>query len=424
MEKAQVDRVIRSIWRIEAAKLIGGLTRILRDSSLAEDLAQDAFAIALERWPDSGIPDKPGAWLMAAARRRAIDHIRHREMVARKYTELESRTPEDQTFVAPDAEAALDDDIRDDVLSLMFIACHPVLVAEARIALTLRLIGGLTTDEIARAFMVPKATMAQRIVRAKQALSDAAPEFEVPRGAERAERLQSVMEVIYLIFNEGYAATSGEEAVRPTLCQEALRLGRRLAILAPESAEAHGLIALMEFQASRLGARCDAEGRTILLPDQDRNLWDRLHIRLASAALHRANRLAASPGPYHCQAVIAAHHAHASSSADTDWQAIESQYRHLLNLTPSPVVRLNHAVAVLMASGAASALEIVDDLLNERALKTYPFLPALRGDLLLRLGRPDEARAEFVRAAALTHNRRKQDFLNDRAAKCGGDAAK
>jgi RNA polymerase sigma factor (sigma-70 family) len=417
MQAPDTHRVIQAIWRIEGARLTAGLARMLRDSGAAEELAQEAFMTALERWPISGVPDKPGAWLMATAKRRAIDLIRHRDVAARKSAELGYQDELRQDDTMPDIEA-LDDDIGDEILSLMFTACHPVLANEGRIAMTLRLIGGLTTDEIARAFMVPEPTVAQRIVRAKRALSDAGVPYEVPHGAARSDRLRSVLEVVYLIFNEGYSATAGDDWVRPSLCHEALRLGRVLAGLAPAEPEIHGLVALMEFQASRLGARVDAEGNAILLPDQDRNRWDRLHIRLGFEALARADRLTATPGIYHYQAAIAACHARAFESADTDWAEIDRLYTALTQLMPTPVVRLNHAVAISMARGPADALILVDALAAEPLLKSYHFLPGIRGDLLFKLGRMEEAKTEFQRAAAMAGNRREKDFLTRRADQC------
>jgi RNA polymerase sigma factor (sigma-70 family) len=411
---ADAHRTIDAVWRIESAKLIAGLARVVRDVGLAEELAQDALLIALERWPETGVPDNPGAWLMAAAKHKAIDHLRRNRLLERKHEEL-GRELEAREMTVPDFEAALDDDIGDDLLRLVFTACHPVLSAEARAALTLRLLGGLTTEEIARAFLVSEPTIAQRIVRAKRTLSEARVPFEVPRGAERAARLASVLEVIYLIFNEGYSATRGDDWVRPALCEEALRLGRILAELAPGEPEVHGLAALMEIQASRLRARVGRSGEPILLLDQDRGRWDQLLIRRGLAALARAERLGGALGPYALQAAIAACHARARTAAETDWGRIAALYDALAQLAPSPVVELNRAVALSMAFGPAAGLDIVDALMEEPSLKTYHLLPAVRGDLLAKLGRTDEARMEFERAAALTHNSRERDLLTERA---------
>src|SRR3989440_764228 len=406
-------RAIEAVWRIEAARLIAGLARIVRDVGLAEELAQDALVIALEQWPESGVPDNPGAWLMATAKHRAIDLLRRRSTYERKLMELGRELAD---AVEPDLDAALDDHIGDDLLRLVFVACHPVLSTEGRVALTLRVLGGLTTDEIARAFLVPEATVAQRIVRAKRALADASVPFEVPGPDELAARLGSVLEVIYLVFNEGYSATAGDDWMRPSLCEEALRLGRILAGLMPGEAEVHGILALMEIRASRLGARTGPQGEPILLLDQDRRRWDRLLIRRGLTALDKAEALGG--GPYTIQAAIAACHARATRPEDTDWARIAALYQVLAYVSPSPVVELNRAVAVGMASGAAAGLAIVDALRAERALGGYPQLPAVRGDLLAKLGRADEARQEFERAAALTQNERERSLFLDRAAAC------
>ena len=411
-------RTIDAIWRMESAKLIAGIARIVRDVGLAEDLAQDALVAALEQWPESGIPDNPGAWLMASAKHRAIDALRRRKRRERKHEELGRELEARQDEPAATIEAALDDPVGDDLLRLMFVACHPVLATEARVALTLRLLGGLTTDEIARAFLVPEPTIAQRIVRAKHALSDANVPFEVPRGEELAGRLSSVLEVIYLVFNEGYSATAGEDWMRPHLCEDALRLGRILAELAPAQAEVHGLVALMEIQASRARARTGPSGEPILLLDQDRARWDFVLIGRGLRALARAGKLGGAPGPYALQAAIAACHARARTADETDWAGIARLYAELKRLTPSPVVELNRAVAVAMAEGPAAGLAIADDLLSEPLLADYHLLPAVRGDLLDKLGRLEEARAEFERAASLTRNRREQQVLLGRAAKC------
>jgi RNA polymerase sigma-70 factor (ECF subfamily) len=410
-------RAIDVVWRIESAKLIAGLARIVRDVGLAEDLAQDALVAALEQWPETGIPDNPGAWLMTAAKRRAIDLFRRNARLVRKQAEI-GRDIELQHMAEPDLEAAIDDDIGDDLLRLMFVACHPVLSTEARVALTLRLLGGLTTDEIARAFLVPEPTIAQRIVRAKRTLTAARVPFEVPAGVERAARLSSVLEVIYLIFNEGYTATAGDDWMRPALCEDALRLGRILAELAPQEPEVHGLVALMEIQASRSRARVGPSGEPVLLLDQNRALWDQLLIRRGLTALERAERLSSAAGPYTLQAEIAACHARARTPDATDWERIAALYGELARLTPSPVIELNRAVAVSMAFGPAAGLELVDGLMSEPSLKAYHLLPSVRGDLLCKLGRLDEARREFERAAALTRNGRERRLLLDRAAAC------
>jgi RNA polymerase sigma factor (sigma-70 family) len=418
---SDTPRAIETVWKMESAKVIAGLTRVVRDVGLAEDLAHDALVSALEQWPASGIPRNPAAWLMAAAKHRAIDHFRRHKMLERKHQELGHELETKQESV-PDFDAALDDDVGDDVLRLMFTACHPVLSTEARVALTLRLLGGLTTEEIARAFLASEPTVAQRIVRAKRTLADAKVPFEVPRGAELAGRLSSVLEVIYLIFNEGYSATAGDDWMRPGLCEDALRLGRILAELAPAEPEVHGLVAMMEIQASRAAARTGRSGEPILLLDQDRGKWDQLLIRRGLAALDRAERLGASRGPYHLQAAIAACHARARVATDTDWAAIVGLYGELAVLMPSPIVELNRAVAVSMASGPAAGLDLVDALTTEPALKNYHLLPSVRGDLLAKLGRFDEARPEFERAAALTKNARERELLLARAAEARASA--
>ena len=412
MTAADTYQVIDAIWRIEQAKIIAGLTRLTRDVGAAEELAQDALVAALKTWPERGIPDNPGAWLMATAKNRALDASRRARLIEPKHEEIGREMHQHET---PDLDAALDDDIGDDLLRLMFTACHPILSADARVALTLRLIGGLTTDEIARAFLAAEPTIAQRIVRAKRTLAEAKVPFEVPRGADRAGRLASVLEVMYLIFNEGYSATAGEDWVRPALCEEALRLGRILAELATNEGEVHGLVALMEIQASRLKARIGANGEPILLLEQNRARWDQLLIRRGLAALARAQ--AQGPlGPYALQAAIAACHARARAAEDTDWPRIVSLYRQLAEITPSPVVELNLAVAVAMADGPEAGLARVDALADEPALKNYHLLPSVRGDLLKKLGRLDEARAEFERAAQLTQNARERALLLGRVA--------
>jgi len=414
---------IDAVWRIESAKVIAGLARRVRDVGLAEELAQDALVAALETWPGTGVPDKPGAWLMAAAKHRALDQLRRRKLLERKHEELGHEFELRQEMTEPYADAMLDDDIGDDLLRLMFTACHPLLATEARVALTLRLLGGLTTEEIARAFLVAEATVAQRIVRAKRTLAEARVPFEVPRGDELGPRLASVLEVIYLIFNEGYSATAGDDWMRQALRDEALRLGRILAELAPKEPEVHGLVALMEIQASRARARVDASGAPILLLDQDRGRWDQLLIRRGLAALERADALGGAYGPYALQAAIAACHARAPSAAQTDWARIVALYDALAQLAPSPVVELNRAVALAMAFGPAAGLELVDALTAEPALRSYHLLPSVRGDLLARLGRLDEACAEFKRAAALTRNGRERELLLERARSCAGGAA-
>jgi RNA polymerase sigma-70 factor, ECF subfamily len=415
---SDTHRAVHAVWKIERPKLIAGLARMTRDVGLAEDLAQDALVAALERWPAAGIPDNPGAWLMATAKRRAIDVLRRSKRFERKAEELARELEEEREAAVPAADAALDDDIGDDLLRLIFTACHPVLSTEARVALTLRLLGGLTTDEIARAFLATEATIAQRIVRAKRTLAEAGVPFEVPHGPELGARLASVLEVIYLIFNEGYAATAGEDWMRPALCDEALRLGRILATLAPAEPEVHGLVALMEIQASRFAARVDTAGKPVLLLDQDRSRWDQLLIRRGLAALEHAERLQERLGPYALQAAIAACHARARTAAATDWARIAALYAALAELTPSPVVELNRAVAVAMADGPAAGLALVDALVSEPSLKAYHLLPSVRGDFLHKLGRFPEARVEFERAAALTRNARERRLLLDRAEAC------
>ena len=408
---------IDAIWRIESARLIAGLARMVRDVGLAEDLAQDALVAALEQWPRSGVPDNPGAWLMATGRRRAIDRIRRDVRLERKYAEI-GREREAEQATTPDLAADIADEVGDDLLSLVFTTCHPVLSAEARVALTLRLVGGLTTPEIARAFLVPEATVAQRIVRAKRTLTVARVPFEVPSGAELDARLGSVLEVVYLIFNEGYSATAGDDWMRPALCEDALRLGRILAELAPGEPEVHGLVALMEIQASRAAARVDRAGEPILLLDQDRSRWDRILITRGLAALRRAEELGGTLGPYGLQGAIAACHGRARTPEETDWERIAALYDALAQLVPSPVVELNRAVAVAMAFGPQEGLDLVDALADEPALAAYHLLPAVRGDLLSKLDRRSEARAEFERAASLTRNAREQEVLLARAAEC------
>ena len=402
---------IDAVWRIESARLIAGLARIVGDVGLAEDLAQDALVIALEQWPDAGIPDNPGAWLMATAKHRAIDHVRRRKMQDTKHEHLGREMDERQLNPEDALAESLDDELGDNLLSLIFTACHPVLTTEARVALTLRLLGGLTTDEIARAFLVPKATIQQRIVRAKRTLAAAHVPFEVPRGTALAARLESVLEVIYLIFNEGYSATAGQDWVRPALCDDALRLGRILAELAADQPEVHGLVALMELQASRIRARVTASGEPILLLQQDRGRWDHLLIGRGLAALQRAEAPGGGYGPYGLQAAIAACHARARTAEETDWTQIVALYDALAQLTSSPVVELNRAVALGMAFGPAAGLELVDSLKDEPALAGYHLLPSVRGDLLAKLGRFEEARAEFARAAAMTQNARERALL-------------
>ena len=416
---SDVNSAIDAVWRIESAKVIASLARITGDVGLAEDLAQDALLAALERWPETGIPDNPGAWLMATAKHRAIDMHRRSKLLERKHEQMVPELEDRQEVSVSDLDTALDDDIGDDLLRLMFTACHPVLSTDARVALTLRLLGGLTTDEIARAFLVPESTVAQRIVRAKRTLSEAHVPFEVPRGEDRDERLSSVLGVIYLIFNEGYSATAGDDWMRPGLCEDALRLGRILAELAPSEPEAHGLVALMEIQASRLRARTGPKGEPILLLDQDRGRWDHLLIRRGLSALDRAERLGGERGPYVLQAAIAACHARARTADETDWERIVALYDALAELTPSPIVELNRAVAVSMAYGPATALELVEPLQSEPALRNYHLLPSVRADLLMKLKRFPEARVEFERAASMTRNSRERALLLERARECG-----
>ena len=427
-------RAIDAVWRIESPRLIAGLARIVRDVGIAEDLAQDALVAALEQWPKSGVPDKPGAWLMAAAKHRAIDYFRRTAMLDRKHEEL-AREFSTREMVVPDFNAAVDDSFGDDLLRLVFVSCHPVLSTETRVALTLRLLGGLTTAEIARAFLVPEPTIAQRIVRAKRMLAEKRVPFEVPRGSELAARLSSVLEVIYLVFNEGFSATAGDDWMRPALCEDALRLGRILSELAPREPEVHGLVALMEIQASRSGARVGPSGEPVLLLSQNRERWDQLLIHRGLAALARSESVrrenahaetlgagyaSGPPGPYALQAAIAACHARARTPEETDWEQIVVHYRELARLTPSPVVELNRAVAMAMAFGPVAGLEVVDALTSEPSLESYHLLPSVRGDLLEKLGRKDEARAEFERAAGLTKNTRERELLIERARACGG----
>lgn len=408
-------QAIDAVWRIESPRLIAGLTRITRDVGLAEDLAQEALVAALEQWPQSGVPDNPGAWLMATAKHRALDHHRRNALLDRKHQEL-GRQYEILEQTVPDLDSPLDDTIGDDLLRLVFISCHPILSPEARVALTLRLLGGLTTDEIARAYLVSESTIAQRIVRAKRTLTEARVPFEIPRGPEFTARLASVLQVLYLVFNEGYTATQGDDWLRPALCDEALRLGRILAELVPSEPEVHGLVALMEIQASRAHARVDSAGNAILLLDQDRAQWDQLLIHRGLTALARAESLGGATGPYALQAAIAACHARAYTAAATDWLRIASLYETLAQVAPSPVVELNRAVAVAMAFGPAAGLERVDALISEPSLRNYHLLPAVRADFLSKLGRTEEARAEFIRAASLTNNTRERDLLLSRAA--------
>lgn len=416
MQATDTHRAIEAIWRIESAKVIAGLMRLVRDMGLAEDLAQDALVAALEEWPASGLPEKPGAWLMAAARRRAIDFLRRRTLQKRKHEEIgraiESFEKE------PEASEASDTAVGDDLLRLVFMACHPALAPEARVALTLRLVAGLTTVEIARAFLVPEPTIAQRIVRAKKTLAEERVPFEVPRPTDLPPRLTSVLEVVYLVFNEGYSATAGDDWLRPALCDEALRLGRILAELAPAEAEVHGLVALMEIQASRSAARVGPSGEPVLLLDQDRARWDRLLIRRGLEELRRAEELGGTDGPYALQAAIAACHARAVAADQTDWSRIAGLYARLAGVAPSPVVELNRAVAVGMASGPAAGLERVERLASEPTLKGYHLLPAVRGDFLQKLGRRDEARAEYKRAASMTRNSKERELLLQKARNC------
>ncbi len=419
MSSSDTHRAIDAVWRIESARLIAGLTRIVRDVGVAEELAQDALVAALERWPESGVPDNPGAWLMATAKHRAIDFFRRTKLLERKHEEFGRELETQQEMAVANFDSANEDDIGDDLLRLVFIACHPVLSTESRVALTLRLLGGLTTPEIARAFLAPEPTVAQRIVRAKRTLTEAHVPFEVPRGPDLAARLSSVLEVIYLIFNEGYSATAGEDWMRPALCEDALRLGRILAGLVPDEPEVHGLVALLEIQASRARARVGPAGEPILLLDQDRTRWDHVLVRRGLAALRRAEELGGALGPYALQAAIAACHARARTAGETDWQRIAALYDALAQLMPSPVVELNRAVALSMAFGPEAGLELIDALASEPSLKAYHLLPSVRGDLLTKLGRFDEARAEFERAAELTHNARERNLLLDRSRACG-----
>jgi RNA polymerase sigma factor (sigma-70 family) len=421
MTACEIHRTIEAVWRIESARLIAGLARMVRDVGLAEELAQDALVAALEQWPQSGVPDNPGAWLMGTAKHRAIDHFRRKERLARKVEELGRELETRPELGVPDLDA-IDDHIGDDLLRLVFTACHPVLSTEARVALTLRLLGGLTTEETARAFLVPVPTVAQRIVRAKRTLAEAHVPFEVPARGELPARLSSVLEVIYLIFNEGYAATAGDDWMRPALCEDALRLGRILAELAPEEPEVHGLVALMEIQASRSRARVGPSGEPVLLLDQDRGRWDQLLIRRGLAALERAEALGGALGPYALQAAIAACHARARTAEETDWERIAALYDALAQLAPSPVVELNRAVALGMAFGPAAGLELADALRSAPSLQAYHLLPSVRGDLLAKLGRLEEARAEFEQAASLTRNARERTLLLERAAACARGA--
>jgi RNA polymerase sigma factor (sigma-70 family) len=420
MTTSDTHRTVEAVWRIESARLIAGLARLVRDVGVAEELAQDALVAALEQWPESGVPNNPGAWLMATAKHRAIDLLRRNKRLERKHEELARRLEADGAAAAPDLVAALDEDIGDDLLRLVFTACHPVLSTEGRVALTLRLLGGLTTEEIARAYLVSESTVAQRIVRAKRTLAEKGVPFEVPRGPELAARLSSVLEVIYLIFNEGYTATAGDDWMRPALCEEALRLGRILAGLMPQEPEVHGLVALMEIQASRARARVGPSGEPVLLLDQNRALWDQLLIRRGLTALERAEKLDGARGPYVLQSAIAACHARARTPAETDWGHIARLYAELVQLVPSPVVELNRAVAVAMAFGPRAGLELVDALTAEPSLEGYHLLPSVRGDLLAKLGRFEEARAEFERAAGLTRNARERALLLERARACAG----
>jgi RNA polymerase sigma-70 factor, ECF subfamily len=411
-------RAIDGVWRVESARLIAGLARMVHDVGLAEELAQEALVAALEQWPTEGVPRNPGAWLMAVAKRRAIDTLRRQQRFDQKVVEIGRGIQADGDTGQAEIDAAIEDHIEDDLLRLMFVACHPVLSAEARVALTLRLLGGLTSDEIARAFLVPEPTVAKRLVRAKRALADAGVPFEVPVGAERAERLASVLEAIYLIFNEGYSATAGDDWMRPELCAEAQRLGRVLAALMPGESEVHGLVALMELHASRLAARTNPAGEPVRLLEQDRGRWDQLLIRRGLAALGRAEQLGGALGPYALQAAIAACHARARTAEETDWARMAALYAALAIVAPSPVVDLNRAVAVGMAHGPAAGLALADTLLDDPALKTYHLVPSVRGDLLAKLGRLDEARQEFERAAAMTHNARERTLLLERAVAC------
>ena len=425
MTASDAHRAIDAVWRIESARLIAGLTRIVGDVGVAEDLAQDALVVALERWPESGVPDNPGAWLMATAKHRAIDQLRRTSMLERKHEQLGHELEARQESAVPDLDSAIDDHVGDDLLRLVFITCHPILSLEAQVALTLRLLGGLTTDEIARAFLASEATVAQRIVRAKRTLSEARVPFEVPRGAELERRLAAVLKVIYLIFNEGYSATAGDDLMRPALTEEAMRLGRILVGLVPDEPEVHGLLALMELQASRSRARVDRNGEPVLLLEQDRGLWDQLLIRRGLASLARAEQLGGAIGPYALQAALAACHARARTPEETDWVKIAALYDTLGKVAPSPIVELNRGVAVSMAFGPVAGLEIVDALREEPALKGYHLLPTVRADLLAKLGRADEARLELERAASLTRNSRERQLLLERARRLGarGDEA-
>ena len=416
MAASDAQGAIHAVWRIESARLIAGLARMVRDVGLAEELAQDALVAALEKWPQSGVPENAGAWLMATARNQAIDHLRRGKRLEHKHEEIGRELELRQETSAPDLEAAIDDEIGDDLLRLVFVACHPVLSTEARVALTLRLLGGLTTEEIARAFLVPEPTIAQRIVRAKRTLAEKGVPFEVPRGEELAVRLSSVLQVVYLIFNEGYSATAGDDWMRPDLCEDALRLGRILAELLPREPEVHGLVALMELQASRSAARTGPSGEPVLLLDQDRARWNRLLIGRGLAGLERALALGGESGPYAVQAAIAACHARAATAAETDWPRIAALYQKLSRLAPSPVIELNRAVAVSMAEGPAAGLALADALISEPSMRNYYLLPSVRGDLLAKLGRLEEARAEIERAASLTRNARERKLLLERAA--------
>lgn len=414
MSNDQVHRTLNAIWRLESAKIIATVARIVGDVGLAEDLAQDALVTALEKWPEIGVPDNPAAWLVTAAKRRAIDQVRRRTLLSRKHAQIGAELAELEAQ-APDLDSALDDDVGDDLLRLLFVACHPILPPESQVALTLRLLGGLTTEEIARAFLVPEATLAQRIVRAKKTLAEAKVAFDLPPRAERTDRLASVLSVIYLIFNEGYSATAGDDWMRPELCHDALRLGRILAELMPDEPEVHGLVALMEIQASRSRARVAPDGSPILLLDQNRARWDHLLIGRGLAALDRAAELEGTAGPYQLQAEIAAFHGRARTAEETDWDGIAKAYARLARVTPSPIVELNRAVAIGMAKGPAAGLAHVDTIRYDKALKNYHLLPAVRADLLQKLGRASEARAEYLRAASLTSNAREQQLLSDRA---------
>jgi RNA polymerase sigma factor (sigma-70 family) len=421
MGETPTRQTIEAVWRIESARLLGGLVRVVRDLSLAEDLAQEALLTALERWPHTGVPNNPGAWLMATAKNRAIDQLRRRRMLDRTHGSIQSDAASGTSTDRPEIEMDIDEDVDDELLRLVLIACHPVLSKEARVALTLRLLGGLTTDEISRAFLVPETTIAQRIVRAKRTLAEARVAFEIPRGEDLADRLPSVFEVIYLIFNEGYAATRGEDWMRMELCEEALRLGRILAERVPDNAEVHGLVALMELHSSRARARIGPSGEPILLLDQDRSRWDQLLVHRGLAALVRAEALASPLGPYALQAAIAACHAQARTADETDWKRIVALYDALVQITQSPLVELNRAVAVSMAFGPAAALELIDALMDEPALRQYHLLPSVRGDLLSKLGRMDEAHKEFGRAAAMAQNARERELLLERAKACAGE---